>query len=77
MPQTQALKDFFNGVMMSFTPTSDSILSIRKPLSAITLSPGLSSCRSCDFFVISMSETEPVYSVETNVTTPRGATPIR
>jgi hypothetical protein len=50
---------------------------MRKPLSAITISPSSSKERIPDFLVIYFSDIEPVYKSLTKVTSPEGAMPIR
>lgn len=58
-------------------PTSVSLSSIKNPLSAMTPSPGRRYCVRLDLLVISLSEMDPVYSLDMNVITPQGAMPIK
>lgn len=68
---------FLYGGMMRRAPTSESIWSMTKPLSAMHTSPGSSNLRIPDCLVISWSDIDPVKSFEIKMTTPHGAIPIR
>ena len=71
------LVPLLNGGITRVAPTSDSIWSMTKPLSAMHASPGSSRRRIPDCRVIYLSDIELVNSFEIKVITPHGAMPIR
>ena len=65
------------GGMFKCTPSGASTSLMSKLLSVITLSPGSSSSSIPHYCGISLSETRPPQSLDTNVTTPPGLIPTR